>query len=263
NPTEGLFDDLAESFKQKERETPEVRDRWELFWTDVKHLAALLGWKEEVAAVTLKWFAEDLIREANPDPIVDSMVSRLINTIKSERKKVLAIAHSQGNLFVNSVFDGVHKVVPTESIKVVHVAPASGTLRGPYTLADIDNIIRGVSLIGPTPTPNVHLDASVFGLQGHNFLSVYMNNAFPNLARQQIVADINSQLAALQDPPVAGLRPFVYVANEGSNSVTIIDPTTVDILGVLSVGRSPFGIGVSPDGTQAYVANRDSNNVSV
>lgn len=55
-------------------------------------------------------------------------------------------------------------------------------------------------------------------------------------------------------------RLYVTTAND---SVVVIDTATLGILATIPVGSSPDGLAVSPDGTQVYVANRNSNSVSV
>ena len=45
-----------------------------------------------------------------------------------------------------------------------------------------------------------------------------------------------------------------YVANFGSNTVSIIDTTTHTVT-TIDVGSNPFGVAVSPDGSHAYVTN--------
>jgi YVTN family beta-propeller protein len=59
------------------------------------------------------------------------------------------------------------------------------------------------------------------------------------------------------------LAPRAYVANQGSNTVSVIDTTTNTVTATINVGGSPFGVAVRPDGARAYVANQGSNTVSV
>lgn len=58
-----------------------------------------------------------------------------------------------------------------------------------------------------------------------------------------------------------------YVTNQGSNNVSVINTTTNTVTGSpISVGNLPRGVGFSPDGLKAYVANfqsRNPGNVSV
>jgi len=56
---------------------------------------------------------------------------------------------------------------------------------------------------------------------------------------------------------------MVYVANCGSNNVSVIDPNTNSVSTTVSVGICPRDIAVNLAGTRIYVANYKSNNVSV
>jgi YVTN family beta-propeller protein len=63
--------------------------------------------------------------------------------------------------------------------------------------------------------------------------------------------------------PRAEAAPFAYVANEGDNTVSVIDTTTNTVVGTpILVGTAPWGVAVTPDGKHAYVANLNSNNIS-
>ena len=69
-------------------------------------------------------------------------------------------------------------------------------------------------------------------------------------------------LLAVQAPVQAA--PSAYVANGGSNSVSVIDTAANAVTGSpITVGANPRGIAVSPDGSRVYVANFGSNSVSV
>ncbi|AKB36450.1 hypothetical protein MSSAC_1860 [Methanosarcina siciliae C2J] len=54
-----------------------------------------------------------------------------------------------------------------------------------------------------------------------------------------------------------------YVANSGSNNVSVIDTSTNTVTDTVKVGYNPSEVAVSPDGKKVYVVNEDSNNVSV
>lgn len=55
----------------------------------------------------------------------------------------------------------------------------------------------------------------------------------------------------------------IYVANWGSNNVSIINGNTNTVVGTISVGTNPFGIGVNPNSNKVYVSNYTSNDVYV
>jgi len=54
-----------------------------------------------------------------------------------------------------------------------------------------------------------------------------------------------------------GLR--AYTANQGDNTVSVIDVTSAQVIATLSTGgSSPFAVQVSPDGSLLYVGNNDN-----
>lgn len=54
-----------------------------------------------------------------------------------------------------------------------------------------------------------------------------------------------------------------YVANAGSNSLSVINLANNTVLATVPVGRNPVHVAVTPDGTKAYVTNAGGNTVSV
>lgn len=59
----------------------------------------------------------------------------------------------------------------------------------------------------------------------------------------------------------------VYVTNNGSNAVSVIDGATDRVTRTIGVGTSPAGVAVDPSGISgfrnfAYVTNSDSNSAS-
>jgi YVTN family beta-propeller protein len=63
----------------------------------------------------------------------------------------------------------------------------------------------------------------------------------------------------------AAPAPFLYIVNQGANSVSVIDTMTGEVKATIPVGDMPYGVAISQDGTRAYVANiaASSNSVSV
>jgi YVTN family beta-propeller protein len=58
-------------------------------------------------------------------------------------------------------------------------------------------------------------------------------------------------------------QPSVYVAGNGSNDVSVIQPTTNTLLTTISVGVGPASMAANADGTLLFVANQNSNTLSV
>ena len=77
--------------------------------------------------------------------------TKKIRGLADEDYSFVLIAHSQGNLFVNSAYDGLRSSHPNTKGSVIHVSPASPTLRGEHLLADIDLVINGLRVRASTP----------------------------------------------------------------------------------------------------------------
>jgi len=56
---------------------------------------------------------------------------------------------------------------------------------------------------------------------------------------------------------------FAYIANSGSNNVSVINTTTNTVTATIKVGENPYGVAASPNGNYVYVTNRTSGSVSV
>ncbi|HEU0052516.1 MAG TPA: hypothetical protein VFQ39_05035, partial [Longimicrobium sp.] len=51
--------------------------------------------------------------------------------------------------------------------------------------------------------------------------------------------------------------PLLYVSNEGSGDITVVNTATNAVVGTVRVGDRPRGIQASPDGRRVYVAVSD------
>src|ERR1700741_1853056 len=57
--------------------------------------------------------------------------------------------------------------------------------------------------------------------------------------------------------------PLAYIANYGSNTVSVINTVTDTVISTIPVGSGPYGVAISPDGSTVYVTNAVGNSVSV
>ena len=55
----------------------------------------------------------------------------------------------------------------------------------------------------------------------------------------------------------------VYVTNQGSGTVSVIDAATRTVVKTIEVGTEPFGCALKPDGSRLFVANFSSESVFV
>src|ERR1044072_3646528 len=54
-----------------------------------------------------------------------------------------------------------------------------------------------------------------------------------------------------------------YVANSGSNTVSVLDAVSHAVVATIPVGQQPSGVAVNAAGTRAYATNRADGTVSV
>src|SRR5688500_7932525 len=68
--------------------------------------------------------------------------------------------------------------------------------------------------------------------------------------------DRSARRATQPPPPAAspGAAPRIYVSNERSNDVSVIDSATNDVVATIAVGKRPRGIRVGADGKRLYMA---------
>lgn len=222
---ESCLQDVAEVFRQRSAEIDGLLDRrWEYFWEQVtgQHTQAgsftqrlvarvaradnaLANWFDALGnAVLAKITALSTVLLENPPTAQDTAghTAQLVRAGQRAERAVL-VAHSQGNLFVNVAYDAylahsrqVGALVGEDTgyvaSKVVHIAPASPTLRGPYVLASNDLVISGLRRVDGTylPVSNATLPLNSKDPSGHKLLDTYLDQARPLRAQiRQLITD--------------------------------------------------------------------------
>ena len=223
--SDSCLQDVAEVFRQRSAEIDGLLDRrWEYFWEQVtgQHTHAGSFTQRLVARVVradnalAQWFdalgnavlaritALSAVLAENPPTAQDTAghTAQLIAAGKRAERAVL-VAHSQGNLFVNAAYDAylshsrqagalVGEDTGFVAAKVVHIAPASPTLRGPYVLASSDLVINGLRRVDGTflPVSNATLPLNGKDPSGHKLLDTYLDEARPLRAQiRQLITD--------------------------------------------------------------------------
>lgn len=155
-----LWQDLAETFSQRSYELDGILNkRWEHYWNLI---AGRHGDPDSLTGSLIKGLGQgglalaqllDATFNATMGQVVGGW-ARLLSEPPTEidiaahvaKLKVLAgddasfvlVAHSQGNLFLNAAYDALVRSRPETKVKVVHIAPASPTVRGPHGLSGLD-----------------------------------------------------------------------------------------------------------------------------
>jgi hypothetical protein len=215
------LEDVAEVFAQRANELDGVfADRWEIFWDVLagRHqqsqsitgrLLSLLGdggnaivqWLDSLFNAVFNRLAAillDFLTLFTNAPTTINQAEHLskLQSYDDDGYKFLLVAHSQGNLFVNRAYDGLRASRSGVRAQVLHVAPASPTLRGEYTLADIDIVINGLRVTGinSVPNANVSLPFSSEDASGHGFEPTYLDKTRAGYAniRQKLEASLEA-----------------------------------------------------------------------
>ncbi len=118
-------------------------------------------------------------------------------------RRLLLVAHSQGNLFVNHAYTYILPMVGAPRVKVVHVAPASVTVNGDYVLSAKDAIINGLRLVNGFASivdPNINPPGTSVDITGHGYSEIYLSSALVDGLSGQTDREVlkTKFLAALQ-----------------------------------------------------------------
>lgn len=159
------FEDFIETFEQRLQEHGGLlAERFELFFEALSGDG--LWWRRIIGSVGSAAGILEGIGQAYESFVINRLTSLFaepptainylehrarIQNLILEGKKLLFVAHSQGNLFVNPAYDYALTLTGEESVQVVHIAPASPTLNGPHVLADKDIVINGLRAFGSVP----------------------------------------------------------------------------------------------------------------
>lgn len=252
NTTHGLLEDLAETYEQRLHEVL-LSGRYEYFFPMVhggtgsllldRGLQVLLDpplpfrelVESEVRVRTIAALNELRLKGRHLQPSAPTELDyanhrAMLDLWMSEGKKILLVAHSQGNLFANVAYRYLwSKADRTKPvlIRVVHIAPASVTVNGDHTLADLDLVINGLRSFGyvppitdgiPIPFARPPGTNGAKDFKGHGFQEIYLN---PGLKiSNSVKMQINTALNAITSP--AKLTVLANPGDMGGDSSSII-----------------------------------------
>lgn len=223
------FEDFVETFEQRLLEQEELLEgRFELFfealtgdgpwWSRIISsvgeaagiLTGFVDWYEAAAIVQLTTLF------GNPPTEVNYAEHKAkLDTLIVEGKKILLVAHSQGNLFANAAYNHVRTKVSAESVKEVHIGPASPLLNGNHVLADLDLVINGLRPFGSVASITDFIPGYGFrpagsngkkDALGHGLFEIYINQSLD--ISQSVRGHIDEALDTLVAPPAAALSGF-------------------------------------------------------
>lgn len=239
-----MFQDVAEVFIQRGHESGfDPEKNFDLFW-DAYHgnadgFFAKIGNLLGAASSAVASMFEDLLTSISTKKVAlySLMLSSprtsdvyirhnlLVKSIALQGKKMLMVAHSQGNLFMNKAYDTALTLpnISSGNVAALHVAPASIQTKGPHVLADMDLVINGLRVFGIHSVPSVTFDLPLshmaVDVSGHTFVDTYLNPSQKGLA--QIVGHQKSLMDALVAPRA--------ITSDGAFTATLTWNTTGDV----------------------------------
>lgn len=233
------YQDIAEVFIQRDEEYRKSEEekkgetqkkgsmlegRYELAWASISDGGSMLkrihktGLDPKVARKGLfSLFSLESLgdlgrRESNLPTELDYAQHRaMVDKLAIEGQKLMLVAHSQGNLFVNRAFDYAKTKIATNSVATYHIAPASVTLRGKHILSNYDFVIKLLRVSGRGTVPEDNLSMEFFrdDMSGHKLLETYLNPK--KIARARIQTEVYEAMDALETPEAKG-SPGLFTA---------------------------------------------------
>lgn len=242
NKTKDLHSDLADVFKQKLNEYPQVR-------SDLIFKAITRGVFGNAIPRALQDFVSQYhinkIKDHGYVSYSDDDLKDIIGTIRSnvvENQKILLVPHSQGNLYANAAYAKLttgNDAIPTTAIGIMGIASPAAYVagNGDYVTSSNDLVIGGLRLLGLTVlNSNITISLTTDDLLGHGLKEVYFNTGLAGKA--EILRKIRASLSSLVSPGGTG--------SQGPITVT------------LSWGSQPdVDLHIfEPDGTHVYYSSR-------
>lgn len=157
------------------------------------------------------------------------------------------------------------------SVKVVHIAPASPTTNGSHTLADLDLVINGLRAVGTVPSITDNIPgyllrpAGLNGLKdpkGHGILEIYLNPSLTTSIR--IKNHINTALDTLVAPPVQASSGFFTTTltwnGTGDTDLHVYEPDSSHVFYRYMLGTTGYldVDNTTANGPEHYFASCDS-----
>jgi hypothetical protein len=190
NPNEFWLIQLLQLYQQRKNESDE-------FWYWLRHLDGAPQWFHDDYASKAGRFLNQTVQG---DPALQEHIRQYLADLNAG-KKVVIVAHSQGNFYANNAIRNFHLSYPQylNSIGVVSVANPANSVQdgGPYTTNPDDFVINLVRYAYPdTLVGNV--SSSDITWTNHEFIEAYLG-----AYKSRIVGHVRQRISDLETPDKA------------------------------------------------------------
>jgi YVTN family beta-propeller protein/parallel beta-helix repeat protein len=187
-------------------------------------------------------------------------------TLGGTSADTITVGSGGGGATFLSTVDGLSRLV----VNATDATVFGGAVGGKTALASLETDAGGQTVIGGGSVTTVGVAGQVYG----DAVRIQANATF-NAGSGPVTfsATVDGSRYVVTDTIAVGTTPWFialskdgskgYVANENSNTVSVIDMATRTVIATVTVGSQPFDIQLSPDGSQVWTANRNSSSGSV
>lgn len=191
NPS-SIVGDAVEVFAQKLAEDPTLK--WQLFfrWFSGEFITSSLtiALDDFIGTAVTQKFAQAVSSLSSPQAYSDAVVVSHAQTYAAQLtsgRRVMAVAHSQGNLYANAIYGRLQSVNSGRyNLSAFGIAgaasPANFVATGDgYVTSDGDHVIDALRILAPAVLPSNDSSVPTFttaDVLGHNFKNIYINPQF-------------------------------------------------------------------------------------
>ncbi|WP_308299016.1 beta-N-acetylglucosaminidase domain-containing protein [Streptomyces sp. GESEQ-35] len=249
----------------KRGDTDAVTAYWNRLGTERKELDSV---PQQVSPGVMDQFLYTTMLETAPDPGVDLSFGPGSLTLKPGASETVALALSDERSTTAKtvswkldVPDGV-TASPAEGTVTV---PAGGSASATITLSAQEDAPEGVRSVVATGTGAVPRAIPVQVTDGSgSSRALTANFSGASVSSIDLSSGKSTDIAVGNNPGevvVSADGRTAYAANQGSNTVSVIDVAGGEVTATVAVGRVPAGLALTPDGGTLWVANYSDGTV--
>ncbi len=173
----------------------------------------------------------------------------------------LALSADGASLYVTHLFSGRVTLIDARSLEVkANITTGASTNLSQFVAISPN----GTKAYLPQTRSNVTNTAMLFDSTVFPVVNVLDLGAFRLIVRERVTLDTADRPVNM--PFAVALSPdgkMLYLANAGSDDLSVIDLSTNQGVAHISVGANPRGIAISPDGARVFVNNVLDGTLSV